>query len=470
MQALGHFTDGLLIPTQTPTIHLVMTTRLLCLNTAELQETLVAELASNPALELVEERRCPRCHCLLTRLPCPNCHPQTGSADIFEVPRYFSSPSTYPDDDDWRPHDTATVSLAEYVWEQLAPTLTKDEQVIGRYLVDRLDEHGLLPEHPAEIAAYLHRPLQQVQHVLHRLQQTEPVGVGAADVRECLLIQLEHLQALGRGHYPALVMVRDAWDFLARRDLARAAALLDCEIEDVVEALEFINANLYPRPADVKWGGFRHPERGPDRLCEPDVIISVQPGTDRLLVEIVVPSVSWLRVNPIYQKLAREARADANGDGPPQWAILADEADLFIKSLSQRNQTMRLIIDRLVEKQRDFILKGDRYLTPMTRAQLAAEVGVHESTVSRAVSRKTVALPNGRVVELALFFDRALSTRDRVRELIENEQPGAPLSDGQIAAILRAQGVDIARRTVAKYRTALGILPAYLRLDRSTAA
>jgi RNA polymerase sigma-54 factor len=266
------------------------------------------------------------------------------------------------------------------------------------------------------------------------------------------------------------MLVTHAWEALCRGDFDAAAEAVDCEVEDVYEALAFIKDNLYPRPADTHWSSPRHPERAPDRMREPDIVIHKEDDPERLVVEMYAPSPTWLRVNPEYRQLAREARAASNGDGPPEWAVLADEAELFIKSLAQRNQTMRLIVNRLVEAQRTFILYGDRHLLPMTRAELAAEVGVHESTVSRAVSRKNVALPSGRVVPLSIFFDRSLSVRDQVKEIIENESANAPLSDSQIAALLRAQGVDVARRTVAKYRTTLGILPANLRHQHPTAA
>ncbi len=122
---------------------------------------------------------------------------------------------------------------------------------------------------------------------------------------------------------------------------------------------------------------------------------------------------------------------------------------------------MRRLMEDLVGNQRDFILEGDRHLQPMTRAKLAERLGVHESTISRAVANKGVALPDGRIIPLARFFDRSLSVRDRMKEIVKSEKK--PLTDDQIAAALRRQGVKIARRTVAKYRTIEGILPARLR-------
>jgi RNA polymerase sigma-54 factor len=472
MQQLGYYTDEVVVPIQTPTMHLVLTTKLLTLNTADLQEALAAELAANPALEMAEERRCPQCGCLLTRLPCPNCQNDVSDTMIYEVQRYpvRTYGDTKDDDEDWRPQNAEPVTLAEYVWGQLAPALTRKEQEIGRYLVDRLDEHGLLPEHPAEIATYLDRPLDEVQRVLRKLQQTEPVGVGAADPQECLRIQLEHLAALGQSHPTALALVTGGWSALTRWDFAGAADAAGCTVDEAHQALAFIQEHLYPRPADLHWSGPRNPERPPERLREPDIVIRKPDNSKRLIVELYAPSPSWLRVNPTFRRLAQEARAQTNGGSPPEWTVLADQASLFIKSLAQRNQTMRLVINHLVQVQRAFILRGDRYLKPMTRAALAAEVGVHESTISRAVSRKNVALPSGRVVPLAIFFDRALATRDRIREIIENENAGRPLSDGKIAVLLLEQGVSVARRTVAKYRTALGILPAHMRHKHMPAA
>jgi RNA polymerase sigma-54 factor len=141
---------------------------------------------------------------------------------------------------------------------------------------------------------------------------------------------------------------------------------------------------------------------------------------------------------------------------------------LFVKCLQQRNNTMRRMMQILVAHQREFILSGDRHLTPMTRARLAEEIGVHESTVSRAVANKGIALPDGRIIPLARFFDRSLSVRDRIKEIVRQEPK--PLTDEQIASILERQGVNIARRTVAKYRAIEGILPARLRKSHGATA
>ena len=138
-----------------------------------------------------------------------------------------------------------------------------------------------------------------------------------------------------------------------------------------------------------------------------------------------------------------------------------DRAALFVKCLQQRNHTMQRMMHNVVVLQRDYVMHGDRYIKPLTRAQISVELDVHESTISRAVSNKTVQLPNKRIIPLASFFDRSLNVRTALRELIEVERN--PLSDSQLVVMLSKQGYDVARRTVAKYRAMEGILPAHLR-------
>jgi RNA polymerase sigma-54 factor len=153
--------------------------------------------------------------------------------------------------------------------------------------------------------------------------------------------------------------------------------------------------------------------------------------------------------------------SQAGEDRSAEWSQDLDRASLFVKCLQQRNNTVRRLMEILVTGQKEFILNGDRFLQPLTRARVAGDIGVHESTVSRAVAHKAVALPDGRIIPLAKFFDRSLSVRDRIKEIVEQE--GRPLTDDEIVEILRREGVQVARRTVAKYRAMEGILPARLR-------
>jgi RNA polymerase sigma-54 factor len=176
-----------------------------------------------------------------------------------------------------------------------------------------------------------------------------------------------------------------------------------------------------------------------------------------LVVEIISPYAGTLRIN----KLFREALAQAPTDKREQWQSDIDNAALLIKCIQQRNNTLVRLMHRLVVLQRNFILDGEINLIPVTRAQLALELDVHESTVSRAVSGKSVQLPNKRIIPLSMMFDRSLPVRTILKEIISREIK--PLSDQQLTEKLHEHGYNVARRTVAKYRAMEGILPARLR-------
>jgi RNA polymerase sigma-54 factor len=175
------------------------------------------------------------------------------------------------------------------------------------------------------------------------------------------------------------------------------------------------------------------------------------------MIEIASPYAGRLQVNPLF----REALSQAPEDKVDSWQEHLEQASLLVKCLQQRNHTLVRLMQRLVVIQREFILKGDAYLQPLTRARMADELEVHESTISRAVSSKAVQLPNGRIVPLSRWFDRSLHIRTALRSIIDQEVK--PLSDTEISDRLNAEGFAVARRTVAKYRAMEGILPARLR-------
>lgn len=261
-----------------------------------------------------------------------------------------------------------------------------------------------------------------------------------------ILIQ-EHFEALGKLEY----------DRVARRLRAEHGLYL---APGAVEAtVEFIHRNLTPYPARAFWGEGKLPAVDGAALRNPDVnITAFDPAAGGgLAVEVFTPLSGWLRVNPDI----KAAVASCTGEDRERWGQAVAEAALVAKCLQQRNHTMRRLMQILAEAQRDFILGGDGDLRPTTRVQIAKTLGLHESTISRAVAGKSVALPDGRVVPLSKFFDRSLSVRDRVRHLIEGETH--PLTDDDIAAALADEGLLVARRTVAKYRKMLGILPANVR-------
>jgi RNA polymerase sigma-54 factor len=192
----------------------------------------------------------------------------------------------------------------------------------------------------------------------------------------------------------------------------------------------------------------------------PDVIISLLNNTAEspLVVEVISPLAGKLRINQLF----RQSLNQAPGDKVDEWQASLERAALLIKCIQQRNNTIVRLMQNLAQIQRTYILRGDAHLDPITRANLAEKLDVHESTVSRAVSNKAVQLPNGRIVPLSKFFDRSLHIRTVLKQIIAEE--AKPLTDTQLAKLLKKHGYPIARRTVAKYRAMEGILPAHLRV------
>ena len=299
-----------------------------------------------------------------------------------------------------------------------------------------------------------------MQRVLALIQRADPPGVGARTPAESLLIQLDTLAegAPERLVNLARLLITDHFEALARREYARIARALQVPISRVNQAAIFIQRNLTPYPARAFWGEGRLPDPNEAVYREPDMIISQPRRGAGLLVEVLTPLAGWLRVNPVFKSALTDCESAAERD---RWGQAVERATLMTKCLQQRNATLQRLMEIIAVEQRDFILGHDGDLRALTRARIARALGVHESTISRAVAGKSVALPSGRIVPLAKFFDRSLSVRDRVRVIVENAP--RPLTDDEIAAFLAGAGVHIARRTVAKYRNMLGILPAHLR-------
>ncbi len=448
------------------TAHLAQTMSLLALSNQELQDKVLEELAENPALEMLEDLVCPTCRKRLpAHGPCPRCSKPRTDEDsvVFISPRHSGDSPRYEEDEE-QLEPAAPESLAVHVLEQIAADLDAEDRPIAAYILSSLDDDGFLPNAPVLVAREFRAPMEQVHGVIELIAHIDPPGLGTSGPREALLAQLDLL----REDDPQVILSRQILhsEFapLARHDYESIAGDLDVTVASVRKAAIFIQENLNPYPARAFWGSGRTPTAAdPNVYHSPDIQITRR-MEGPLVVEIFSSMPGWLRVNPHFRK----ALADADDNHSEEWKKHLERAALFVKCLQQRNNTMRRLMEDLVGNQRDFILDGDRYLHPMTRAKLAERLGVHESTVSRAVANKGVALPDGRIIPLARFFDRSLSVRDRIKEIVKTEKK--PLTDDQIEAALRHQGVKITRRTVAKYRTIEGILPARLRkLQEATA-
>jgi RNA polymerase sigma-54 factor len=421
-----------------PSRMLVAAATMLALPSLELEQAVERELVENPALERVDDSACHGCGRPLGDERCQRCERPRRIA-----PRPAGAGASIG-------LAAAQPTLAETLLQEVAPLLRRGDRAIAVYLVRSLDERGFLDATVDEVAAALAVKPERVAYVLRQIQETEPAGVAARDVRECLLLQLdrhrerdplwklarrvvdEHLPLLGRGLYGEL------------------ARTLGVERSDVLAARDFIRSGLSPYPAvGAQPAAFAPP-------LVPDVV--VQETEDGFAVELVEPERFQLVVSPAYDRAAAEPLSLEEREMVMRQLRAARE---FIDRLEQRWNTMRAVAELAVERQHAFVRRGVRHLVPLTRAEIAESLGVHESTVSRAVAGRNVALPSGRVVPLASFFDASSAPRDALAELLANEE--RPKSDAELADDLASLGFVLARRTVAKYRERLGVLPSALR-------
>jgi RNA polymerase sigma-54 factor len=448
------------------TAHMAQTMSLLSLTAGELRQQIDAELASNPALELIEERRCPSCQRLLGRGACPVCsRPRQGAGDepvIFVSPRDLTYSGSGVSTEDM-PEDRYAASVEElpvYVFRQIKPDIEPDDRRLAAHLLTNLDEDGLLAITLFEAARYLHVPVSRLEKVQRIIQRADPIGVCSSSTEQALLVQLDVLSEIRSVPALAETIIRQGMGLLSRRQYADLARQLKAPLSKVQEAARFISDNLNPYPARSSWGDTHSSGPEPTGVYyQPDIIIGrsgIEPDGP-LMVEIIMPLYGTLRINPLY----RQALQESKGDQKDALRDDMDRATLFVKCLQQRNHTIQRLLHRVVSLQRNFILKGEKYLLPVTRARLAQELELHESTISRAVANKAVQMPNGRIIPLSNFFDRSLNVRTVLKELIEQEP--YPLSDSELAEMLAEHGYNVARRTVAKYRAMEGILPANLR-------
>ena len=331
---------------------------------------------------------------------------------------------------------------------------------IGDYLIGSLDGSGYLTCDIQEAANTIGVPVEQVDHVLEMIQSFDPAGVGARNLQECLLLQLRHR---GLGDSPAALIVRDHFDEFKQKKYVEIARKLRLTIQEVQDQCKLVST-LDPKP------GLEVVAEDP-RYVIPDLVVDTVDG--KYVVYLNDRNIPRLRVSQHYHdELMREVR---DGDSEAKEFINArlKSAKWLIQTIEQRRRTMVKVMECIVRKQRDFFDKGTAFLKPLTLQQVASEINMHESTVSRVTTNKYVQTPRG-VFELKFFFSSSLGTqdggevsaksaKDKIRRIIEAEGAKAPLSDQKIADMLKKDGLNIARRTVAKYREQLNILPARMR-------
>lgn len=478
--------------------HLTMTPqlqqaiKLLQLSTLDLQQEIQQVLDTNPMLEVTEEETSAADQ--FERQDSPQTDKErSDEADSDDPNKELGVQDTIPDelavdsswddiythtptshgissDDDFNLENVygTTDSLLDHLnWQLNLTPMTPKDRAIGEAILESVNEEGYLSSSIDDIFEGLLEelsvegdPLEQdeVHAVLHRLQQFDPPGVCASNLAECLVIQLKQLPDETPNRDIAIKVVENHIELLGNKDFAqimRKARIKENELRDIFLLIQTLN----PRPGNAI-------ESGKSEYVVPDVIVSKDLKNNRWLVELNPDIAPKLRVNSSYASMVK--RADNSTDNN----YLKDhlqEAKWFIKSLQSRNETLLKVATTIVEHQRGFLDYGDEAMKPLVLHDIAEAVDMHESTISRVTTQKYMHTPRG-IFELKYFFSSHVSTdsggecsstaiRALIKKLIAAENTRKPLSDSKIASLLGDQGIQVARRTIAKYREAMNIPP-----------
>ncbi|EIC22213.1 RNA polymerase factor sigma-54 [Thiorhodovibrio frisius] len=369
---------------------------------------------------------------------------QSGDSNDFDLFAQRSRPQTLHDYIDWQ------LNLTRF---------GARDQAVAEALIDAIDADGYLHLDLSELPAILNDPElepDEIEAVLHRIQSFDPPGLAARDLRECLILQLRQLTDHQPRRDHALSICEHHFDALGRNDLDAMRRGTKLSDDDLGQALTLIRS-LNPRP------GSAVTEVQPEYI-KPDVLVRRRHG--RWTVELNPDTTPRIRVNESYRQLIR--RADKAADNQCLKSHL-QEAQWFIKSLLSRNDTVLRVATKIVELQQDFFDFGEEAMRPLVLRDIAETLELHESTVSRVTTQKYMHTPRG-TFEFKYFFSSHVNTtsggecsstaiRAFIRKLVAAETPNKPLSDNKIAEVLSDQGIKVARRTVAKYREAMGIPP-----------
>ena len=355
-----------------------------------------------------------------------------------------------------------TETLQDYLlWQMRLTPFSEQDAAIALAIIDSIDESGYLSDSLNDIQQAVSTEdelieMDEIEAVLKRIQHFDPIGVAARSVQECLLIQLSQFSAGTPWLEEARQVIKDHMDLLGARDyrnLARKLQLKEAELKDVLQLIQ----TLEPRP-----GSRVMPSES--TYVIPDVAVLKKNG--RWVVELNPDAMPKIRINETYASMARHAR---NSSDSQFIRSHLQEAKWFIKSLESRNETLLKVANCIVKQQQDFFEYGEEAMKPMVLNDVAEEVEMHESTISRVTTQKYMHTPRG-IFELKYFFSSHVNTdsggecsstaiRALIKKLVTAENPAKPLSDSKIADLLTEQGIMVARRTIAKYRESLSIPP-----------
>ena len=443
--------------------------KLLPLTTLELAEVLDQEVMENPLLEEVPVQETLSTEEIAQQEAKEEAERPDDPLKDIEIEKFFEEyfddgrrgkPAEVPEAPPIENTLTEATDLYDHLLWQLHMTVS-DELIteIGDAIIQNLDEDGMLRVPLEDVANMGPYPMEEVERSLAVVQALDPAGVAARDLSECLRIQL---RVLGLEDSPADVMVRDFMKQLQSHQYGEISRQMGLTSEEVAHHLEIIQG-LDPRP------GNRHsPEKSAYIL--PDVYV-VKEGDDYKII-LNDDGLPKLRISPTYKRMLDEKKEGAEETR----AYVKDKlrsALWLLKSVDQRQRTIYKVSESIVRHQRAFLDHGISHLRPLVLRDVASDIGMHESTVSRVVANKYMHTPRG-VIELRFFFHSGITSsmgeavssvtiKQRIRKMIEEEDASRPLSDSRIAGILGNEGLPLARRTVAKYREELRIPPSNLR-------
>jgi len=444
------------------TPQLQLSIKILQMNHLELKESIEMEVQENPLLEIKESSL--------------NDEKDTdfdldkfieGYSKIsedFAAKDKFSFNRSNDDEDDETNFENfvykKTDLYSHLLWQLHLENISESDVLIGEEIIGNIDPDGYLRVEVSEIAEKVNSTPEEVERVLKIIQRFDPVGIASRNLKECLLTQID---VYGSPMPFIRDIIENHLEELSRKNFKKIAKDLNITPEDVENAFSFINS-LNPKPGR----GFEFSSYE-NQMIEPDVFV-IKEG-DEYKVFLNYEGMPSLRINKKYETLLKNKELDTETKNFIKEKIKS--AYWFIKSVHQRGNTVERVAKAIVEKQKDFFEKGVSYMKPMTLRDLAEELELHESTISRVTSNKYMLTPVG-LFEMKYFFGTgirkigsddvsSITVKELIKEIIEKEDSSSPLSDQEISDILKAKGYNIARRTVTKYREAMNILSSSLR-------
>ncbi len=430
------------------TPQLIQALRLLQLTRLELEQELKTELEANPFLEEEQAEH------------------ETAEGDV-NVTVGAGTPAggehrslSRREEDPIENMTHRDMGLHDYLLWQLSLSANTDLEVqIGEAIIGNINDEGYLTTSVEDIASFTGADTNGVENVLKKVQEFDPSGVGARDLKECLLIQIRYF---GIDEPVISSIISDHLADLQRKDYPTIARALSVTVDLVITAANTIS-HLNPKP------GYTYSSVEDDYII-PDVMVMKR--DDRLIVDLIEDGIPRLAASDYY---ARKLLTECSNDDDAKRFIREkmQGAKWLIKAVEQRKNTIRKVVEAIVARQRDFFEYGEQYIVPMVLKDIADDIGIHETTVGRVTNGKYVQTPWG-IYELKYFFSPSLRTdsgdllstkivKQRIKDLIEKEDACSPLSDTDIVRVLKTDGVNIARRTVAKYREIMNIAPIHLR-------